>query len=219
MKGKVRLLIADDHELVRQGLRGVLAARRDWEICAEAVTGREAVAKAEQCRPDVAILDFSMPELNGLEAGRQIRRARPQTEVLILTMHESEGLIREVLAAGVRGFVLKTDASKVLIQAIETLLRHRPFFTATVSEVVLDGYLNPEKAEAGQEAAASRLSPREREVVQLIAEGKSTKELADALGISPKTAETHRTNLMRKLNLRSVSEVVRYAIRNKLVEP
>lgn len=210
---KLRILIADDHEMVRQGLRTVIEEQSGWEICGEATTGREAVSKANALNPDVVIMDFTMPELNGLEATRQIRAALPRAEVLILTMHESEELAREVLAAGARGFVLKSDAGRVLVDAVTALAAHKPFFTSKVAAFVLEGYLNPETREnAG-------LTPREREIVQLIAEGKSTKELADALGISPKTAETHRTNLMRKLNLRSVSEVVRYAIRNKLIEP
>lgn len=210
---KVRLLIADDHELVREGLRKVLAARREWEVCAEAVNGREAVDKARQFKPDLAILDFSMPELNGLEAARQIRRELPRTEVLILTMHESDSLVRDVLAAGARGFILKSDAGRVLVQAIETLLNGKPFFTSKVSELVLQGYLNP--AEPGADEGA-RLTPREREIVQLIAEGKMSKEIAGLLSISEKTVETHRSNLMRKLDAHSVSDVVRYAIRNKI---
>jgi DNA-binding NarL/FixJ family response regulator len=170
-------------------------------------------------KPDIAVIDFAMPDLNGLEAARRIRAELPETEVLMLTMHETESLVREALAAGVHGFILKSDAGRLLAEAIDALLAKKPFFTGRVSQLILHGYLNP--ADKGDEASATltRLSPREREVVQLIAEGKSTKEVADRLGISPKTAETHRTNIMRKLNLHSVTELVRFAIRNKIVEP
>ena len=212
---KVRLLIADDHALVREGLRRVLEARRDWEVCAEAENGRDAVAKAHTFKPDVVIVDFAMPELNGLEATRQIRATLPHTEVLVLTMHESDALVREVLAAGARGFILKSDAGHALIQAIETLLRHQTYFTPKVSELVLQGYLKPAPA-LGE--AAGPLTARERQVVQLVAEGKSSKEAADALGVSAKTVESHRANILRKLGLRSAAELVRYAVRNKIVE-
>ncbi len=212
---KVRILIADDHELVREGLRRVLESHRDWEVCAEAVNGRDAVEKAREFRPDLAILDFSMPELNGIEVTRQICRILPRTEVLVLTMHETESLVRDVLAAGARGFILKSDAGRVLVQAVETLLQHKPFFTAKVSELVLQGYLNPTQTPGDDDGS---LSPRERQIVQLVAEGKSSKEVADALNISVKTVETHRANVLRKLGLRSVSDLVRYAVRNKIVE-
>ena len=212
---QIRLLIADDHELVREGLRKVLEPRREWEVCGEAANGREAVEKAGQLRPDLVILDFSMPELNGLEAARQIRAALPRTEVIILTMHETDSLVRDVLAVGARGFILQSDAGRVLVQAVEAVLNGKPFFTAKVSEMVLQGYLNPTEPGAGE---ASQLTPREREIVQLIAEGKSSKEIGARLDISEKTVETHRTNLMRKLNLHSVSDVVRYAVRNKIAE-
>ena len=212
---KVRILIADDHELVRQGLRRVLETRREWEVCAEAQNGRDAVAKAREFKPDLVIIDFSMPELNGLEATRQIRAALPRCEVLVLTMHEAESLVREVLAAGARGFMLKSDAGHSLVQAVETLLRHKPFFTPKVSELVLHGYLNPAPADDETEGP---LSPRERQIVQLVAEGKSSKEVADSLGISARTVETHRGNILRKLKLRSVTDLVRYAVRNKIVE-
>ncbi len=212
----LRVLVADDHAMVRKGLRGEIEERPGWTVCGEARTGAEAVALARQLKPDIVVMDFSMPDLNGLEATRQIRRELPRTQVLILTMHDTERLVRDVLAAGARGYLLKSDAGNVLVTALETLQRGKPFFTSKVAEMVLQGYLEPEKAQAGEEATV--LTPREREIVQLIAEGKSTKELADHLGISTKTAETHRSNLMRKLNLRSVSEVVRYAIREKIME-
>lgn len=215
----MRILIADDHEIVRQGLRGLLEAHPGWQVCAEARTGREAVEMARQLKPDLAVLDFGMPELNGLEATRQIRESLPDTEVLILTMHESEQIMRAVLAAGARGYVLKNDAGTVLVSAVEQLLRHKPFFTPKVTEMILEGYLDP-TASTGEAAASSdRLTPREREIVQLLAEGKSNKEVAAVLGISVHTAETHRNNIMHKLKLRSMSELVRYAIREHIIQP
>ena len=213
-----RILIADDHEMVRRGLRDLLESHPDWTICGEAATGTDAVAKAEELKPDVVVLDFAMPELNGLEATRQIRQVSPHTEILMLTMHESEQLAREVLAAGARGFVLKSDAGKVLVNAVEQLSQHKPYFTTKVSEMLLSEWLSPaaERSKAGE--FGGPLTPRERQIVQLIAEGRSSKEVADRLNISVKTADTHRANLMRKLHLHSVTDLVRYAIRNKMVE-
>lgn len=213
-----RILIADDHELVRKGLRSMLESRQGWTVCGEARHGREAVAMARECRPDIVIMDLTMPELNGLEATRQIRTSLPDTEVLILTMHHSEQLTREVLSAGARGYLLKTDAGDSVFDAVEALIRHQPYFTSRVSDVLLASYLHPGR-QAGARADASALTPRETEVVQGIAEGKSTKEIASLLGISEPTAETHRANLMLKLEVHSVSEIVRYAIRNRLIDP
>lgn len=212
-----RILLADDHEIIRKGLRTVLEARRDWEVVGEAVTGRDAVKKVEELKPDVVVMDISMPELNGLEAVRQIVKIAPRIEVLVLTMHESESLVRDVLEAGARGYLLKSDASRQLITAIEALLAHKPFLTSKVNELILSGYLGGKPPKG--ETSAGKLTPREREIVQLLAEGKSNKEVASALNISVKTAETHRTNIMRKLDLHSVSELVRYAVRNKMIEP
>ena len=203
--------------MIRHGLRKVLEDRPGWEVCGEAVNGREAVALAKTLRPDVVVMDFAMPELNGLEATRQIRQALPQTEVAILTMYDSDQLAREAVAAGARGFVMKNDAGRVLVTAVEELSHHRPFFTSSVSQMILAGFLNP--SAAPDEKPRPRLTAREREIVQLVAEGKSTKEVAALLNISVKTAETHRVNLMRKLDLHSVGELVRYAIRNEIVRP
>ena len=216
---ELRILIADDHEVVRHGLRALLQAREGWEICGEAVDGRDAVTKAAQLKPDLVILDIGMPNLNGLDAARQILRAEPRTTVLILTIDESEQVMREVLNAGARGFLLKSDAARDLVAAVEALQRHRTFFTSKVAEIVLDGYLGGrDPAASVPEVSQDRLTPREREVVQLLAEGKTTKEVATVLGMSVKTAETHRSNIMRKLNFHSVSQVVLYAVRNNIVQ-
>ena len=216
---KVRILVADDHEVVRRGVRTLLEAQPGWEVIGEAATGREAAELTKKLKPHVVVLDITMPELNGLEAIRHISRAAPQTEILVLTVHESEQMAREVLAAGARGYVLKSDAGRDLAAAVEALAEHKPFFTSRVSRFVLDGYLEGSGEDRVLPGQQFRLTPREREVIQLLAEGKSTKEAAAALSISVKTAETHRNNLMRKLNLHSVSDLIHFAIRNRIVEP
>lgn len=215
----LKVLLADDHEIVRKGLRAILEAQRDCEIVGEAADGRQAVSLTKELTPDIVILDVSMPQLNGLEATRQILKARPQTKVLILTMHETDPLIRGVLDAGARGYILKTDAGRDLVNAIEALRRNKTYFTSHVSQMILDGFLKGNTRTSEPDEAGVRLTPRQREIVQLIAEGKSSKEVAVALDLSVKTAETHRANIMRKLDCHSVSEVVRYAIRNKIIEP
>jgi DNA-binding NarL/FixJ family response regulator len=212
----IRILVADDHEVVRRGLRGLLEAQPGWQVVAEAGTGREAVELAKQLRPDIAVLDVSMPDLNGLEATRRIRKALPGTEVLVLTMHQTEQLMREALLAGARGYLLKTDAGDRLVAAVATLAGHMPYFSAQVSEVLLDAYVRS-TASSGEGGAA--LTSREREIVQLLAEGRNNKEVAEALAISYKTVETHRAAIMRKLSLRSLADLVRYAIRERIVEP
>ena len=215
----IRIIIADDHEMVRRGLRDLLQSRPDWTICGEAATGREAVALCRELKPDLVVLDLSMPELNGLEAARQIREQSPKTEILMLTMHESEQIARQALAVGVRGFVLKSDAGNVLVSAVEQVCQHKSYFTSMVSEMLLQEFLKPAATGNGSRATEDGLTPREREIVQLIAEGRSSKEIADRLAITLRTAETHRANLMRKLGVHSVSELVRYAIRNGLAGP
>ena len=212
----LRILLADDHEMVRRGLRSVLEGHEGWEVCGEVGDGRAAVDQAKALQPDIVILDITMPELNGLDAARQIREVAPKAEILILTMHSSERFVREVLAAGARGYVVKSDAGRVLLEAVETLRQHRPFFSAAISEIVLEAYLHPERGSG--EAEGAQLTAREREALQLIAEGTSNKEVADVLGISVRTVETHRLHLMRKLKVRSVSELTRYAIRNRIIE-
>jgi DNA-binding NarL/FixJ family response regulator len=214
----LKVLIADDHEIVRQGLRSMLEAQRDCQVVGEAGDGRQAVTLTKELNPDVVILDIGMPTLNGLEATRQILKMRPQTKVLILTMHESDSVIREVLDAGARGYILKTDAGRDLVTAVDSLRRNKTFFTSRVSQMILDGFLKGDPRPQNSESGAVRLTPRQREIVQLLAEGKSSKEVAVALDLSVKTAETHRANIMRKLDCHSVSEVVRYAIRNKIIE-
>jgi DNA-binding NarL/FixJ family response regulator len=214
----LKVLLADDHEIVRQGLRSVLEGQRDCQVVGECSDGRQAVAMTKELNPDVVILDIAMPTLNGLEATRQILKMRPQTKVLILTMHESDSLIREVLDAGARGYILKTDAGRDLVTAVESLRRNKTFFTSRVAQMILDGFLKGDTRPPSSEPGAIRLSPRQREIVQLLAEGKSSKEVAVALDLSVKTAETHRANIMRKLDCHSVSEVVRYAIRNNIIE-
>lgn len=212
----VRILIADDHELVRRGLMATLTAVPEWTIVAEAANGREAVELALQRQPDIAILDLTMPEMNGLDATRRIGAELPQTRVIILTAHESEQLVREVLDAGARGYVLKSDAGRVLARAIEAVMDGRPFFTSKVAEMVVEGYLRG-GARAGADTSTSALSGREREIVQLLAEGKSNKEVARVLGITVKTAETHRSNIMKKMQFASLADLVKYAIRNNIV--
>ena len=212
-----RILLADDHAIVRRGLRALVESQSGWEVCAEAVNGREAVDKTTQFKPDVAILDIGMPELNGLEATRQIVKTSPQTEVLILTMHQSEEVVREVLKAGARGYVLKSDADQDLVAAVEMLLEHKPFLTPNVTDVVLSRYLSIHDQLDSQ--LQPRLTGREREIIQLLSEGKSNKEAAAALDISTRTVETHRATIMHKLGISSLSDLVRYAIRNKMVEP
>ena len=214
----LRLLLADDHEIVRQGLRSMLQGQRDCQIVGEAADGRQAVAMTKELNPDVVILDIGMPSLNGLEATRHILKMRPQTKILILTMHESDSIIREVLDAGARGYILKTDAGRDLVTAIDSLRRNKTFFTSRVSQMILDGFLQRGTSTPSPTTGRIRLTPRQREIVQLLAEGKSSKEVAVALGLSVKTAETHRANIMRKLDCHSVSEVVRYAIRNNIIE-
>jgi DNA-binding NarL/FixJ family response regulator len=214
----LRILIADDHAVIRHGVRSILQNHAEWEICGEAADGREAVRKAAELKPDVAILDIGMPNLNGLDAARQILSDGSQTMVLILTIDGSDQVIREVLGAGARGFLLKSDAAQDLVTAVEALQHHRTFFTSKAAEMVLDGYLKGKDPASAMETTQDRLTRREREVVQLLAEGKTTKEVASILGLSVKTAETHRSNIMRKLNFHSVSQLVLYAVRNNLVQ-
>ncbi len=217
----LRILIADDHEVARRGIRSLLENHPGWEVCAEAKDGRDAVELATSTKPDLVLLDIGMPNLNGLEAARQILATSPNVAVLILTMHDSDNVIREVLRAGARGFLLKSDAGRDLVAAVEALESQKTFFTPRVSQMVLDGFLNRERERSEIEDVANSsgdlLTAREREVIQLLAEGRTSKEVAVTLNLSVKTAETHRTNLMRKLGLHSVADLTRYAVRNGIV--
>ena len=211
-----RILVADDHEVVRKGIRALLESHAGWEVCGEAKDGREAVALCTELQPDLALLDIGMPNLNGLDATRQILNTSPGTRVLILTVHESEQTIRDVLNVGARGFLLKSDAGRDLVAAVEALQRRATFFTSSVADLVLNGYLR--RGVEPEKPTKDRLTAREREVVQLLAEGKTSKEVAQVLNLSVKTAETHRTNIMRKLGIHSVADLVRYAVRNRIIE-
>lgn len=216
------ILLADDHDIVRRGLRALLESQPGWTVCAEAANGREAVALAGEHRPGVAVMDLTMPELGGLEATRQIRQAAPDTQVLIFTMHESEELLREVLRVGARGYLLKSDATRQLVAAVESLAHGSAFFAGRASEVLLERFLESERTRSdqlGHERLTARLTAREREVVQLLAEGNSNKEAARRLDLSVKTVETHRAAVMRKLDLDSFADLVRYAIRNRIIAP
>lgn len=214
----LRILVADDHDLMRRGVKNLLLSHAGWEVCGEAKTGREAVSKAEELRPDVVVLDIGMPDLNGVEAARRILKVLGNTEILILSQHYSDQLIREIVDAGVRGYIVKSDSDRDLLIAVETLAKHKPFFTPHATEVILGSFNTGGPVREIPELIRDRLTSREREIVQLLAEGKSSKEVASSLGISVKTAETHRANVMRKLELHSVSELVRYAVRNQIIE-
>jgi DNA-binding NarL/FixJ family response regulator len=211
-------LIADDHEIVRHGLVALIKGHPDWVVCAESDNGNDAVAKAKELKPDVAILDIGMPVLNGFEATRQILRDNPGVKILILTLSDADELVRTVLDAGARGFLLKSDAARDLITAVEAMQHNRTFFTSRVSQIILAGYVGKTGSSSKQELTFPHLTPRESEVVQLLAEGRSTKEVACHLNLSVKTAETHRSNIMRKLGLHSVSELVLYAVRNNIIQ-
>lgn len=210
-----RILVADDHEVVRQGVRALLEAQPGWVVCGEARSGREAVARAAELQPDVVVLDITMPELNGLEATPQIRRAVP-SKILILTVHESDQIVTDIVDAGAHGYVLKTDAGRTLVEAIRALLDGKRYFTERVQSAA-ERRTGARRA-ANDRRTPRRLTPREREVVQLLAEGRSNKEIGVALGIATKTAETHRAHVFAKLSLHSMSELVRYAIRNRIIE-
>ena len=218
MKKLTRILVADDHSVVRRGVQSLLEGHPRWKVCGEAVEGADAIAKAKRLRPDVVVMDITMGPMNGLEATREILKVLPKTKVLVLTMHESEQVVREVLNAGAHGYVLKSDADRDLVDALETIERGKTFYTSRVSQMVLGAYLHRQPgAEDGQESSA--LTPRQREVVQLLATGKSNKMVAAMLGISVKTAETHRNTIMHRLKFRSFSDLVRYAVREHIIEP
>ena len=213
----VRILLADDHKVVRQGTRALLSAIPEWEIVGEADNGRDAVSLTAELKPDIVILDISMPELNGLDATRQIKKKSPETEVLIFTGQETEQLVHDVFDSGARSYIMKTDAADHLIDAIKALSEHKHFFTSRISEIVFARCIQGKQALEGT-SENSRITDREREIVQLLGEGKSSKEIAIILGISVRTVETHRAAIMKKLGLKSFSALIRYAVRNKIIE-
>ena len=215
----LRILVADDHDLTRAGLRYLLEKQKDWSVCGEAPNGRVAVELAEQLRPDVAILDMSMPELNGIETTHQILKKSSRTKILIYTMHETERIITDALEAGVSGIVLKSDAGENMVLAVESIAKGRRFFTSHVAETVVEAYLSRRAGTAPEPDGQTVLTAREREVIQLLAEGKSNKEVADRLSISTRTAEGHRAEIMKRLKLGSLADLIRYAVRNSIIQP
>jgi DNA-binding NarL/FixJ family response regulator len=215
---KLRILIADDHELVRRGLCTLLQSHEGWEVCGEATDGRNAVAMARELKPDIAIVDIGMPGLNGLAATRQLVQQDPFCKVIVLTITDSDQVIRESLDAGARGFVLKSDAARDLEAAVDALQHNGTFFTPRVKEMLLAGFLERGNSSRNAPPRLPRLTPREREVIQLLAEGKSAKEVASVLNLSTKTAETHRSNIMRKLGFHSIRDLVVYAVKNNIIQ-
>jgi DNA-binding NarL/FixJ family response regulator len=214
---KLRILVADDHELVRRGIRGLLRAQRGWRVIGEATNGREAVEKTNKLKPDVAIVDISMPDLDGLQATRQIREVAPRTSVVVLTMHESDQMVRRVLDAGALGYVLKSDLAAHLVKAVKDVSAGKVFLTPRVSDIVLKGFLKNRNQPEPMENSRARPTPREVQVIRLVAEGKANKEIAAELGITLRTVETHRARIMLKLGMHSLAELIHYAIRNKIV--
>ena len=213
---RLRILLADDHTMVRQGLRKVIEERPEWEVVAQASDGREAVRLAEEHHPDVAIMDVAMPLLNGIEATRQITRRHPSTRVLILSMHADEAYVAQILQAGASGYLLKDSADVDLMQAVAAVAAGKSFFSPAIARVMLDDYLR-QLADKGITDRYESLSEREREIFQLIAEGKTNKEIAALLSVSPSTVETHRAHIMEKLDLHSAAEIVLYAVRRGVI--
>ena len=211
---ELRILIADDHELMRRGVRSLLEAEAGWKVVGEAADGQELVEKTEKLRPDVVVLDISMPRLNGLEAAHRIKKILPEVKILILSMHDSEQLARSVLDAGARGYIAKSDTARDLVIAIEALRRNKTFFTPKVDQLVLDSFL---RSASTKKTLQNPLTSRQREIVQLLTEGKSSKEVATLLNLSIKTIETHRANIMKRLHCHSFSDLVFYALRNNII--
>jgi DNA-binding NarL/FixJ family response regulator len=214
---KLRILIADDHGLVRHGARAVLNSQRGWRVVGEAANGPEAVQKAIQLKPDVAVVDIGMPELDGIQVARQIRQALPDTQVLVLTMHESDQMVRRALDAGARGYLLKSDLTECLARAVRAVSEGKRFLTPKVSDIVLEGFLRSKSPYQQEERAGARITPRELEIIRLLAAGKSNKEVGAQLGIAIRTVETHRANILLKLGLHSLADLIHYAIRHEII--
>ncbi len=215
---KTRILLVDDHEVVRRGLRAILEMREDFVVVGEASDGREAIERADRLKPDIVVMDIEMPELNGFEATRLVLEKLPHAEVLVLSVHESEQFVLEVLAAGASGYMLKSDAGEDLVSALEALRVHRTFFTSRTARTAHQHYIRKLRGPNIRRRASNELTPRERETLQLLAEGKSNRDVSAQLKISVKTAETHRARIMRKLELNSIADLVRYAIRNGVIK-
>ena len=211
----VNIFLVDDHEIVRRGLRNLLAAHGEWHVCGEASNGRKAVSQILQTIPDIIILALDLPELNGIEVASQVKQALPSTEILFYTHHDEEYLIAEALRTGARGYILKSDSEDKLIEAVGAMANHLPFFTAKAAEMLLNDLIKT----GTKRHKTPLLTQRERDVIQLLADGRSNRDIASRLEISVKTVETHRSSIMRKLKLNSITELVRYAIRNKLIQP
>lgn len=216
-KNTLRIVVADDHELVRRGIRDLLQAQRDWKVVGEAIGGRDAIQIVKKMKPDIAIVDITMPDMDGLEVTRRIRDVARETQILILTMHESDQMVRRVLEMGARGYVLKSDMAAHLVQAVKDLASGKISLTPKVSEMVLDGFLRGGGGAKQPENGHARPTPREVEIIRLLAEGKSNKEIAAELGITLRTVETHRGRIMMKMGLHSLTELIRYAIRDKII--
>ena len=213
---KLRILLADDHGLVRRGALAILGSQRGWRVVGEASNGAEAVQKTAELKPDVAVVDIGMPDLDGIEVTRRIRAAVPDTKILVLTMHESDHMVRRALDAGASGYLLKSDLTECLAEAVSAVAEGKRFLTPKVSEIVLDGFLNTKNAHPHGAAQTPHITRRELQIISRLAAGKSNKEIAAELGIAVRTVETHRSKIMLKLGLHSLAELIHYAMRNQL---
>ena len=215
----LRILLADDHELIRRGVKALLQTHPGWVVCGEARTGREAVTRAQELKPDVVVLDISMPDLNGIDAAKRIRKVSPGIEVLIFSEHYSERLILDAVVAGVRGYVVKSDSERELALAVEALANHQPFFTARATQTILTNICTRKSQTDSIEPAVDGLTSHEREIVELVADGKSSTDIASIFGVSVKMVESQRAFILRKLQIRTSAQLVRYALRNEIINP